>query len=90
MLIALLTVVFSKLVFLESLLENCSSWISSLGTRRSYVKFPHSLHKVGIQTNRYKYCIYFHFKPWAPTFLSMDVDGRVIRADSFSKVLSSG
>uniref|UniRef100_A0A8C9CG40 Aminoadipate aminotransferase n=1 Tax=Phocoena sinus TaxID=42100 RepID=A0A8C9CG40_PHOSS len=29
-------------------------------------------------------------KPWAPTFLSMDVDGRVIRADSFSKVLSSG
>ncbi|OWK01053.1 AADAT, partial [Cervus elaphus hippelaphus] len=32
----------------------------------------------------------FHFKPWAPTFLSMDVDGRVIRADSFSKVLSSG
>ncbi|XP_057581247.1 kynurenine/alpha-aminoadipate aminotransferase, mitochondrial-like isoform X2 [Hippopotamus amphibius kiboko] len=29
-------------------------------------------------------------KPWAPTFLSMDVDGRVIRADSFSKVLSPG
>ncbi|XP_006902196.1 PREDICTED: kynurenine/alpha-aminoadipate aminotransferase, mitochondrial [Elephantulus edwardii] len=29
-------------------------------------------------------------KPWLPTFLSMDVDGRVIRADSFSKVLSSG
>ncbi|XP_007457447.1 PREDICTED: kynurenine/alpha-aminoadipate aminotransferase, mitochondrial [Lipotes vexillifer] len=29
-------------------------------------------------------------RPWAPTFLSMDVDGRVIRADSFSKVLSSG
>uniref|UniRef100_H0UXR3 Kynurenine/alpha-aminoadipate aminotransferase, mitochondrial n=1 Tax=Cavia porcellus TaxID=10141 RepID=H0UXR3_CAVPO len=29
-------------------------------------------------------------KPWAPTFLSMDVDGRVIRADSFSKILSSG
>ncbi|XP_063090824.1 kynurenine/alpha-aminoadipate aminotransferase, mitochondrial-like [Cavia porcellus] len=29
-------------------------------------------------------------KPWAPTFLSMDVDGRVIRADSFSKLLSSG
>ncbi|XP_004640292.1 kynurenine/alpha-aminoadipate aminotransferase, mitochondrial [Octodon degus] len=29
-------------------------------------------------------------KPRAPTFLSMDVDGRVVRADSFSKVLSSG
>jgi len=29
-------------------------------------------------------------KSWAPTFLSMDIDGRVIRADSFSKVLSSG
>lgn len=29
-------------------------------------------------------------KPWEPTFLSMDVDGRVIRADSFSKILSSG
>lgn len=29
-------------------------------------------------------------KPWIPTFLSMDVDGRVIRADSFSKILSSG
>uniref|UniRef100_A0A8C9UJS0 Kynurenine/alpha-aminoadipate aminotransferase, mitochondrial n=1 Tax=Spermophilus dauricus TaxID=99837 RepID=A0A8C9UJS0_SPEDA len=29
-------------------------------------------------------------KPWEPTFLSMDVDGRVIRADTFSKVLSSG
>ncbi|VFV33231.1 kynurenine alpha-aminoadipate [Lynx pardinus] len=29
-------------------------------------------------------------KSWSPTFLSMDVDGRVIRADSFSKVLSSG
>ncbi|XP_077000600.1 kynurenine/alpha-aminoadipate aminotransferase, mitochondrial isoform X3 [Tamandua tetradactyla] len=29
-------------------------------------------------------------KSWAPSFLSMDVDGRVIRADSFSKVLSSG
>ncbi|XP_048186569.1 kynurenine/alpha-aminoadipate aminotransferase, mitochondrial [Perognathus longimembris pacificus] len=35
------------------------------------------------------YFIQFN-KPWAPTFLSMDVDGRVIRADSFSKVLSSG
>ncbi|GAB1293177.1 Kynurenine/alpha-aminoadipate aminotransferase, mitochondrial [Apodemus speciosus] len=29
-------------------------------------------------------------KPWEPTFLSMDVDGRVIRADTFSKILSSG
>ncbi|XP_037686938.1 kynurenine/alpha-aminoadipate aminotransferase, mitochondrial isoform X1 [Choloepus didactylus] len=29
-------------------------------------------------------------KSRTPTFLSMDVDGRVIRADSFSKVLSSG
>lgn len=29
-------------------------------------------------------------KPWVPSFFSMDVDGRVIRADSFSKVLSSG
>ncbi|XP_020009116.1 kynurenine/alpha-aminoadipate aminotransferase, mitochondrial isoform X2 [Castor canadensis] len=29
-------------------------------------------------------------KPWEPTFLSMDIDGRVIRADSFSKILSSG
>ncbi|XP_063042457.1 kynurenine/alpha-aminoadipate aminotransferase, mitochondrial [Engraulis encrasicolus] len=29
-------------------------------------------------------------KPWAPTFLSMDVDGRCIRTDSFSKILSSG
>uniref|UniRef100_A0AAY4BK07 Aminotransferase class I/classII large domain-containing protein n=1 Tax=Denticeps clupeoides TaxID=299321 RepID=A0AAY4BK07_9TELE len=28
--------------------------------------------------------------PWAPTFLSMDVDGRIIRTDSFSKILSSG
>ncbi|XP_010707786.1 kynurenine/alpha-aminoadipate aminotransferase, mitochondrial isoform X2 [Meleagris gallopavo] len=30
------------------------------------------------------------YQPWAPSFLSMDVDGRVIRTDSFSKVLSSG
>ncbi|KAJ8382221.1 hypothetical protein SKAU_G00029990 [Synaphobranchus kaupii] len=29
-------------------------------------------------------------KPWAPTFLSMDMDGRIIRTDSFSKILSSG
>ncbi|XP_006006337.1 kynurenine/alpha-aminoadipate aminotransferase, mitochondrial isoform X2 [Latimeria chalumnae] len=29
-------------------------------------------------------------KPWAPTFLSLDIDGRVIRTDSFSKILSSG
>ncbi|XP_006277551.1 kynurenine/alpha-aminoadipate aminotransferase, mitochondrial isoform X1 [Alligator mississippiensis] len=29
-------------------------------------------------------------KPWPPTFLSMDIDGRVIRTDSFSKILSSG
>ncbi|CAL8242032.1 unnamed protein product [Merluccius merluccius] len=29
-------------------------------------------------------------KPWTPTFLSMDVDGRIIRTDSFSKILSSG
>ncbi|XP_056614169.1 kynurenine/alpha-aminoadipate aminotransferase, mitochondrial [Triplophysa dalaica] len=29
-------------------------------------------------------------KPWAPTFLSMDLDGRVLRTDSFSKILSSG
>lgn len=29
-------------------------------------------------------------KPWTPSFLSMDVDGRVIRSDSFSKVLSAG
>uniref|UniRef100_A0A8C1WJ93 Aminoadipate aminotransferase n=1 Tax=Cyprinus carpio TaxID=7962 RepID=A0A8C1WJ93_CYPCA len=30
-------------------------------------------------------------KPWAPpTFLSMDVDGCVLRTDSFSKILSSG
>lgn len=30
------------------------------------------------------------WQPWAPTFLSMDVDGRIIRTDSFSKILSSG
>ncbi|XP_041042944.1 kynurenine/alpha-aminoadipate aminotransferase, mitochondrial isoform X1 [Carcharodon carcharias] len=29
-------------------------------------------------------------KPWIPSFLSLDVDGRVIRTDSFSKILSSG
>uniref|UniRef100_A0A3Q3WPA9 Kynurenine/alpha-aminoadipate aminotransferase, mitochondrial n=1 Tax=Mola mola TaxID=94237 RepID=A0A3Q3WPA9_MOLML len=29
-------------------------------------------------------------KLWAPTFLSMDVDGRIIRTDSFSKIMSSG
>lgn len=29
-------------------------------------------------------------KPWGPSFLSMDVDGRVLRMDSFSKILSSG
>ncbi|XP_036916312.1 kynurenine/alpha-aminoadipate aminotransferase, mitochondrial isoform X1 [Sturnira hondurensis] len=29
-------------------------------------------------------------KPWTPSFLSMDSDGRVIRSDSFSKVLSAG
>ncbi|XP_040274598.1 kynurenine/alpha-aminoadipate aminotransferase, mitochondrial isoform X1 [Bufo bufo] len=29
-------------------------------------------------------------KPWTPSFLSMDIDGRVIRADSMSKILSSG
>lgn len=29
-------------------------------------------------------------KPWTPSFLSMDTDGRVIRSDSFSKVLSAG
>ncbi|XP_043916358.1 kynurenine/alpha-aminoadipate aminotransferase, mitochondrial-like [Protopterus annectens] len=29
-------------------------------------------------------------KPWAPSFLSLDIDGRVIRADSFSKILSAG
>uniref|UniRef100_A0A8D3DET0 Kynurenine/alpha-aminoadipate aminotransferase, mitochondrial n=1 Tax=Scophthalmus maximus TaxID=52904 RepID=A0A8D3DET0_SCOMX len=29
-------------------------------------------------------------QPWTPTFLSMDVDGRIIRTDSFSKILSSG
>lgn len=30
------------------------------------------------------------WQPWAPSFLSMDVDRRVIRMDSFSKILSSG
>ncbi|XP_051924901.1 kynurenine/alpha-aminoadipate aminotransferase, mitochondrial [Hippocampus zosterae] len=35
------------------------------------------------------YFLQFH-KPWAPTFLSMDVDGRIVRMDSFSKILSSG
>ncbi|KAM5308884.1 kynurenine/alpha-aminoadipate aminotransferase, mitochondrial [Glossophaga mutica] len=29
-------------------------------------------------------------KPWTPSFLSMDTDGRVIRCDSLSKVLSAG
>jgi len=29
-------------------------------------------------------------QPFAPSFLSMDVDGRVLRFDSFSKILSSG
>uniref|UniRef100_S4RF99 Aminoadipate aminotransferase n=1 Tax=Petromyzon marinus TaxID=7757 RepID=S4RF99_PETMA len=34
---------------------------------------------------------YLQFKkPWSESFLSMDVDGRVIRTDSFSKIISSG
>lgn len=33
---------------------------------------------------------YNHSQQWVPTFLSMDVDGRIIRTDSFSKILSSG
>jgi DNA-binding transcriptional MocR family regulator len=30
------------------------------------------------------------FESTPPSYLSMDVDGRVIRLDSFSKVMSSG
>ena len=34
---------------------------------------------------------FFQFsKPYTPSFMSMDVDGRVLRSDSFSKILSSG
>ncbi|XP_048758464.1 kynurenine/alpha-aminoadipate aminotransferase, mitochondrial-like isoform X1 [Ostrea edulis] len=29
-------------------------------------------------------------KPYVPSFLSLDVDGRVVRCDSFSKLISSG
>jgi len=29
-------------------------------------------------------------KPYTPSFMSMDVDGRVLRSDSFSKIVSSG
>ncbi|XP_047191881.1 kynurenine/alpha-aminoadipate aminotransferase, mitochondrial-like isoform X2 [Scophthalmus maximus] len=36
------------------------------------------------------YFLQFDKQPWTPTFLSMDVDGRIIRTDSFSKILSSG
>uniref|UniRef100_H0WY88 Kynurenine/alpha-aminoadipate aminotransferase, mitochondrial n=1 Tax=Otolemur garnettii TaxID=30611 RepID=H0WY88_OTOGA len=43
-----------------------------------------------IEDDPYYFLQFNKFKSWAPTFLSMDVDGRVIRADSFSKVLSSG
>ena len=62
MLMTLFVVVFSKLVFLESFLENCSSWTSSLGTRRSYVKFPHSAQSRDTDSNRYKYYIYLPFQ----------------------------
>lgn len=34
--------------------------------------------------------MYLYLKPRVPSFLSMDEDGRVLRFDSFSKVLSSG
>ncbi|XP_047573351.1 kynurenine/alpha-aminoadipate aminotransferase, mitochondrial isoform X3 [Lutra lutra] len=43
-----------------------------------------------IEDDPYYFLQFTKFKPRAPTFLSMDVDGRVIRTDSFSKVLSSG
>jgi kynurenine/2-aminoadipate aminotransferase len=33
---------------------------------------------------------FLQFNPCVPSFLSMDVDGRVLRFDSFSKILSSG
>lgn len=36
--------------------------------------------------NQYTFC----WQNYAPSFLSMDVEGRVIRFDSFSKVLSAG
>ena len=31
-----------------------------------------------------------YFQPYVPSFLSMDTDGRVVRFDSFSKLVSSG
>ncbi|XP_075005433.1 kynurenine/alpha-aminoadipate aminotransferase, mitochondrial isoform X2 [Calonectris borealis] len=76
--------------FLYTIPNGCNPTGNSLTTERKkeIYKLARKYDFLIIEDDPY-YFLQFE-KPWAPTFLSMDVDGRVIRTDSFSKILSSG
>ncbi|XP_017672045.1 PREDICTED: kynurenine/alpha-aminoadipate aminotransferase, mitochondrial isoform X3 [Lepidothrix coronata] len=76
--------------FLYTIPNGCNPTGNSLSTERKkeIYQLARKYDFLIIEDDPY-YFLQFE-KPWAPTFLSMDVDGRVIRTDSFSKILSSG
>ncbi|XP_042218767.1 kynurenine/alpha-aminoadipate aminotransferase, mitochondrial-like [Homarus americanus] len=58
--------------------------------RREIYKIASDYNLIILEDDPYYFVQFGDMKDFPPSFLSMDVDGRVLRFDSFSKVLSSG
>lgn len=62
----------------------------SEGRRREIYDIASSYNLIILEDDPYYFVQFEDIKDFPPSFLSMDTDGRVLRFDSFSKLLSSG
>ncbi|KAK8736455.1 hypothetical protein OTU49_005014 [Cherax quadricarinatus] len=58
--------------------------------RREIYKIASEYNLIILEDDPYYFVQFGGMKDFSPSFLSMDTDGRVLRFDSFSKILSSG
>jgi len=78
-----------KLLYINPTGANPTGTLLPLARRKEIYKLA-SQHDLLILEDDPYYYLQFTGNERTPSFLSMDVDGRVLRFDSFSKVLSSG
>ncbi|KAK7062512.1 hypothetical protein SK128_002112 [Halocaridina rubra] len=69
---------------------NPTGGITSTERRKEIYKIASEYNLIILEDDPYYFLQYREQKDFPPSYLSMDVDGRVLRFDSFSKTLSAG
>ena len=81
---------YPKVIYINPNAANPTGISISTPRRRQIYEIAREYDLIILEDDPYYFLHFEGKKEYAPSFLSLDIDGRVIRFDSFSKIVSSG